>query len=646
MSTAASQALDRGATPWLFAAALATTLPHFAHQAAWLNSFAGLLILWAGWSWWKNQRLPNRWLLVLAVLGACAGILLEYRSLFGRDAGVAMLVLFMAMKLLEVKSRRDGMVVINLGYFLLLTHYFYSQSIFTGIWLLSTLWLLTTCLIRIHAGDAARTPDILRHAGLLTLQAIPFMLVLFLLFPRISGPLWGLPQDAHAGKTGLSEQMSPGSIANLVQSGEIAFRVRFFGGIPAKEKLYWRGLVMEIYDGFTWSPYSGPYPAEDIEANAPLIEYETTLEAHNQRWLLALDAPVELSPEFALNGTLTANNRSNIVQRQRFRLKASLDYRFNRLETKNTLHRNLQLPAGSNPRTQALARTWREAGDEPTKIITQALKLFSGSDFAYTLQAPLLGKNPVDDFIFQSKRGFCEHYAAAFVVLMRAAGIPARVVGGYQGGELNPLDNYLVVRQSDAHAWAEVWLEKRGWVRIDPTAVVAPSRIESGITLALDINEPLPVLVHIRSEWLRTLRNRWEATNNAWNQHVLGFDSKRQHELLSRLGLPDTDWKSLTGTLAVACGVVLSLITLWTLYQRPKHDPAQQLWLKALRRLARRKVNCAPWETPMTLVKRLETECPVLAEPFAKVAEAYLNCRYSRHPEHLNSLRKAISQLP
>jgi hypothetical protein len=292
-----------------------------------------------------------------------------------------------------------------------------------------------------------------------------------------------------------------------------------------------------------------------------------------------------------------------------------------------------------------LAKSWREREASPEAVIRKALSLFS-SEFFYTLQPPLLGENSVDEFLFQSKRGFCEHYAAAFVVLMRSAGIPARVVGGYQGGERNPVDGYLVVRQSDAHAWAEVWLEGRGWVRVDPTAAVSPARIETGIADALPTGEPLPALIQVRTAWLRTLRHRWEAINNAWNQQVLGYDPQRQRELLSRLGLPDTDWRSLAITLGLVSGLLLATLTAWTLYQKPHHDPASRLWHKALRHLQRRQVNYAPWETPLALARRIQDEHPDLAEPFMHVVEAYLLARYASSPNDLKTLREAIARLP
>ncbi len=307
MSTRPTEALDRGAAPWLFAAALATTLPHAAHQPLWLSALASALFAWAGWLWWRNERLPGRWPLALLVAVACGGVLYEFRTLFGRDAGVAMLVVFMALKLLELRSRRDATVVVTLGYFLLLTHYFYSQSIPTGLWLLAAMTLLTATLIRLHGGPLSTAGATLRYAGLLTLQAIPFMLVLYILFPRVAGPLWGLPQDAHSGRSGLSDQMTPGNIANLALSSEIAFRVRFADQAPARDKLYWRGPVLESYDGFTWKPQTGRTRPPQIEALSPPIAYETTLEPQQQRWLLALDVPGPLPPEFALSSTFDRN---------------------------------------------------------------------------------------------------------------------------------------------------------------------------------------------------------------------------------------------------------------------------------------------------------------------------------------------------
>lgn len=645
MSTRADLALDHAAMPWLFGIAALTTVPHFLYQPYWLSAFAAIMLLRAAWLWKHDRRLPSRIFIALLVAGGCAGVLYEFDTLFGRDAGVALLVMFMSMKLLELRSRRDAIVVVTLGYFLLLTHYFYSQDIPTGLWLLFSLWFITASLIRIHGGPLAERSHIMRYSAQLCAQALPFMIVLYVLFPRVTAPLWGLPQDAHAGKTGLSEQMSPGSIAELVQNGEIAFRVRFDAAPPASDKLYWRGPVHEEFDGSAWHTSANAIPPR-IEALSPPVDYEITLEAHGRRWLLTLDAPQKLPVEAGMNGQMTVNSREVIGERQRLRFSSSLDYRFNVREEDAVLRRNLALPAGRNPQARQLAEGWRNAGKTPQAIVDEALHLFARSDFAYTLQPPvLLSRDSIDEFLFSTQRGFCEHYASAFVVLMRSAGIPARVVGGYQGGERNPLDGYLVVRQSDAHAWAEVWLAERGWIRVDPTAVVAPSRIENGITGALPDGEALPGLLQGRTAWLRQLRFRWEALNNAWNQKVLGYDVQRQREFLRDMGLPES-WKTLAIMLFSAVSIVLLTVTAWTLYQRPRHDPALRLWHKVLRHLSQRQVNCAPWEAPLTIARRVHDERPELAAALDDVVAAYLQARYGRHPDNLDTLRASIARLP
>jgi len=639
-------ALERGATPWLFVAALATTLPHAGHLPIWLIAVAAALFIWGFFLWYRRQRLPGQWLLIPLVAAASVGIFLEYRTLFGRDAGVAMLVLFMALKLLELRARRDATIVVMLGYFLLLTHYFYSQSIPTGLWLIAALVLLTATLIRLFGGAASRPLASLRYAGLLVLQALPFMLVLYLLFPRVAGPLWGLPQDAFAGQTGLSDQMSPGSISQLIQNGEIAFRARFTGSLPKHQQLYWRGPVLESYDGQRWQQRALPGPTPRIESDTPPVRYSLTLEPHHQRWLLALDAPTGLPPEAALNPRLTLESKTPLNQRRVVALESALGYRFNRQEDATTLRRNLALPTGRNPQTQALATSWRQADNRPEAIVQRALSYFRQEPFAYTLVPPLLASpDPVDEFLFSSREGFCEHYASAFVVLMRAAGVPARVVTGYQGGELNPLDGNLVIRQSDAHAWAEVWLADQGWQRVDPTAAISPSRIETGIAAAARAGDPLPALVRLDNAWLRQLRYRWEAANNAWNLWVLGYNPSRQQELLTRLGL-NPDWRQMAGLLALACGLLLLGTTAWTLYQRPRLDPAQRLWRKALRRLARLGIQAEPGETPQALGQRAGREIPALAETLAALATAYCQARYGNQATALDDLRAALKSLP
>jgi transglutaminase-like putative cysteine protease len=642
--------LEQGAIPWLLAVALATAGPHVEHLPPWLSTLIAALFVWRAWLWLIRGHLPARVPLALLVAGGVAGIGWQFHTLFGRDAGVALLVLFMALKPMEMHSRRDALVVVMLGYFLLLTHYFYSQSIPTGLWLLTATTLLTATLIRLHGG-AQPMVIIARYAGLLLLQALPFMLILYLLFPRISGPLWGLPQDAHSGMTGLSEQMAPGSLSNLIQSGAIAFRVRFSGELPEKSDLYWRGPVFDEYDGLTWrarTQGATATPAKpSIEVTGKRYDYTSTLEAHNQRWLLALDMPTTLPPDSELAPTFEALVREPVRNRARFTFTSAVDFRANLLESPAILQHALRLPPRINPRTRALAAEWKANPRSPEQIKDAALAMFRNEAFFYTLRPPLLGQHAMDEFLFTSRRGFCEHYASAFVFLMRAAGVPARVVVGYQGGELNPVDGFLTVRQSDAHAWAEIWIARQGWIRVDPTAAVAPSRIEQGIAAALPEGEALPMFSRIDTDWLRQMRNRWEALNNGWNQWVLGYNPERQREVLSRLGFKDPDWRNMTATLAVLCGVALLIISLWTLYQRSTADPAQRAWQRYCAILKRLGVTRSEWEGPLEFSARVAHERPELAVLTNEAARYYADLHYGHGSnEQLRLLQECTRRLP
>ncbi len=638
--------LERACVPWLLACALATAAPHAGHQPYWLSAVAAAALAFRFWLWRRDRPLPARWLLVAIVVAATAGIYVQYRTLFGRDAGVALLVLFMALKQLEARTRRDAIVVVMLGFFLLLTHYFYSQSIPTGLWLLAAATLQTATLLRLFGG-AQPLPDIARHAATLLLQATPFMLVLFLLFPRISGPLWGLPQDAHGGRSGLPDTIAPGTVSDLVLNGSIAFRVRFDDVPPENAALYWRGPVMDEFDGRSWRPARpSVFEPARVEARAEPIGYEITLEPHNQRWLLALDAPQTLPERAFVSARMQAIAFEPVRQRSRFAFRSVLDYRVNVGESRQVLAASLHLPAGINPRARALAAGWKERHARPQAIVAAALQMFRSSDFVYTLEPPLLGEHSVDEFVFDTREGFCEHYASAFVFLMRAAGVPARVVAGYQGGEVNPVDGYLVVRQSDAHAWAEVWIEGQGWRRVDPTAANAPSRIERGIASALPEDEALPGMARLDLRWLRDLRFRWEAINNAWNQWVLGYNPERQREVLARLGLDDIDWRGMTALLAALCAAALAGISLWVLRQRPRREPVQRDWLAFCARLARLGVRRHDWEGPFDYAARVAAHRPELAETAQAAAVAYAEARYGGRPDARAHLRAALRKLP
>lgn len=628
--------LEHASLPWLFAAALATSAPHASHQPLWLSAVAGLMLGWRVWLWHDRRPLPSRWLLTLLSLAGMVGVFVEYHTLFGRDAGVAMLSLFIALKLLEMREMRDAYAVLLLGYFLLLTHYFYSQSIPTAAWMLAALLLVTTALIRLHGGGGERPATSLRSAASLTAQALPFMLILYLLFPRISGPLWGLPQDAYSGLTGLSDSMAPGSMSNLIRSGAIAFRAEFAGPPPPQRALYWRGPVLDDYDGQTWRARTlmRAMPPH-LEMRSAELPYTLTIEPHNQRWLLALDLPNRTPPNTFLTYDFQLLAREPLRSRTRIDLAAVVDYRANADgEARRVLDQALQLPPGGNPRSRQLAARWRAessgANDSAQAIVQRALQHFRNEPFFYTLQPPLLGEQAMDDFLFESRRGFCEHYASAFVFLMRAAGVPARVVTGYQGGEANPIDHTLVIRQSDAHAWAEVWIAGRGWLRVDPTAAVSPARVEQGIAAALPADEALPLFSRADLAWLAGLRYRWEAVNHHWNRWVLGYNPQRQREVLAQLGL-HADWRELAAWLTALCGITLLALLGWTLRQRRLDDPALRAWLAFCARLARQGVRRQGWQGPQDFAAQVARQRPSLAPLASEAAALYSELRYGRH---------------
>jgi transglutaminase-like putative cysteine protease len=644
--------LEHGAIPWLLAVAVATTLPHAVHLSWWLSLASGMALLGRAGLWLRNGRLPRRWALVLIVFAGTAGIAWQYRSLFGRDPGIALLVFFMALKPMEMTSRRDGLVIILLGFFLLLTHYFNSEDIATGVWLLASATLLTAALLRMYGGTQPIC-GVFRYSAVLIAQSLPFMLILFLLFPRIPGPLWGMPRDTYDGLTGLSSQMSPGSLDNLILSGAVAFHVRFDTDVPDRTQLYWRGPVFDSYDGRTWrASYSSlpqasnkPVVIETLETVG--IDYTITLEAHNRRWLLALDMPISLPGEATLTPTFEVLASRPVRYRSRFSFRSTPDYVANREETPRIIQQALSLSRRFNPRTQELAESWRREFVAPERISVAALRFFREEEFFYTLQPPALGQHAVDEFLFNTRRGFCEHYASAYVVLMRAAGVPARVVTGYQGGEFNPVDDSLTVRQSDAHAWAEIWLEGKGWRRVDPTAAVAPSRIERGIDAALP--EGLLPLMRFDRGWLahlQSLRYRLEAVNNAWDQWVLGYNSERQREILAGLGMDDPDWQSMATAMLLAIGIALLSIVGWTLVRRSKSPAETRAWRRFCARLERFGIQRAPWEGSLDLAARVAHEKPEIAPLVRRASNHFAELRYgSGERQHLRALRDCAKEL-
>ncbi|MEO6920400.1 MAG: DUF3488 and transglutaminase-like domain-containing protein [Collimonas sp.] len=633
---------DKSDTLLLLGACGMVLLPHFLHLSWWISLICGGLLLWRAWITLRGQRLPPMWLLLPLAALIMGAVRLDYGSWFGRETGVAMLTLLLTFKLLEMRARRDLFVALLLSFFLLLTTFFYSQSILSLLWMIATLTLLLTAQLSFqYTGDMPPLRQRLRLGGVILAMALPLTLILFLLFPRIQGPLWGLPGDAHGGRSGLSDSMAPGNLSQLALSDDIAFRVKFAETAPAPAKRYWRGVVLNDFDGRTWTEGRRSRAAADtaghmqpVAAPAPGAEthQQITLEPNGQRWLFALETPQEAPLLDGARTRLTADHQirapRSINERVRYDVISNLGPVPAIQLTADDQQQMLALPPGFNPRTREFAASLRNTSANDTALVTAVLRFFRRENFSYTLEPPLLGKNSVDDFLFSSRAGFCEHYSSSFVVLMRAAGIPARVVTGYQGGEINPVDGMMTVRQSDAHAWAEVWLPPRGWVRVDPTAAVAPNRIETrlGNVLPRSFFGNLLDAAPGQSNWwsalndgVALLRANWEALGNGWNQWVLNYTPAQQMGFMHWLGFDDMDWRTLSILMLAIGTVAVASVTLPLLLARSKSKPLDTVYSALCAQMARRGLARNKHEGPATYGRRLcASDSPL--SPAAKMA--------------------------
>lgn len=588
-------------------------------------------------------------LLRLAVgAGIVGGVLISYGTLTGRDAGVALLILLAAMKLVEMRNVRDYYIAGYIGLFLVLTNFFYFQSMLSAIYLALCVIAFLSAFIsfndeRHRLGSLRR----LRLAAAMLAQAVPLMLVLFVLFPRVTGPLWGLPRDARSGLTGLDDEMTPGAISALTLSDEVAFRVEFSGALPDHSLLYWRGPVLWYTDGVKWVPDRFRLEQPRIQTRGQPVEYTVTMEPTERNSLFGLELPIAAPQRGAFSHDMQIRTRLPVRDRQRYTMTSYPDYSLYASHHTELINA-LQLPPGRHPRAVTLARDWRDEGLNERQVVARALKMFNRQAFYYTLSPPRLLEDTIDQFLFETRQGFCEHYAAAFVILMRAAGIPARVVTGYQGGAVNPIGNYLIVRQRDAHAWTEVWLGEQGWTRVDPTAAVAPSRIMQGIEEALpgsiiDIPLGLQDNAIARGLWEQA-GNTWDALNNRWNQWVLGYDRNRQSTFLNRLGLGALDDSDLIVTLTIAFGALLIIVAIGLFRGiQPAGDEARRLHDQFCKKLARRGLVRRPSEGPDDFARRAGLRLPGSAAAMHSVTDLYVSVRYAGLREQLPALRAAVA---
>jgi protein-glutamine gamma-glutamyltransferase len=574
-------------------------LPQVAHLPLWCSLLCAAVLAGRGWLAWGSRPLPSRWWLLGLLALTLAATWATHRTLLGRDAGVTLIAMLLALKTLELRARRDAFVVFFLGFFTMLTNFFFSQSLPTAAAMLVALLGLLTALVNAHM-PVGRPPllQAAKTAGWMALLGAPIMAVLFVLFPRFA-PLWGIPSDAMSGRSGLSANMQVGTIASLALDESIAMRVRFEGPPPPQSALYFRGPVLSSFDGREWLPlrssFSTPFQAAPaLRVSGEPVRYEVTLEPHNRPWLLVLDAagraPLAPGYDTVMTPELQWFANRPITDITRYRAESHLEFQHGPQRFIAALQDYTALPPGFNPRTLQWASELRAdprmAGADTAAMVRRVLEQLRTGGYTYSLEPGTYGQHTADELWFDRKEGFCEHFASAFVVLMRAMDIPARIVTGYQGGEVNAVDGYWTVRQSDAHAWTEVWHPGQGWLRVDPTAAVMPGRIGASQRLVAPRGALASAIGSVSPGLATSLRAAWEAMNNGWNQWVLNYTQSRQLNLLKNLGFEAPSWEDL-GYVLIAVIVAVSLGgALWTLWERREHDPWLRLLGRARARLA------------------------------------------------------------
>lgn len=650
-----AQAPNRHAANWLLAATVLVISYHLQHIPIWLSLTTGCLILWRYLVENHGWRPPGRLLSLVLLVIALLLVYRQYGTILGRDPGIGLLVLLCGLKLTELKKLRDYQFCVVLLYFLTFSAFLYSQSLLAGVYAFVVAGVTTIALARLNQGEALPAGQAVRLTGGLLVRALPIMLVMYFLFPRVHGGLWGVPEDAVA-RTGLSDRLELGQILKLLGDDRVALRVTFTGRPPPNRDLYWRSFVLTDSDGRNWSRpsnFRSILAPGAFAAIGETIEYTVSMEPHGQSWLVMLGLPRKAPPGTRLRGAYELEAVHRLRQVFDYRLQSYLQYRTGPL-TEDEAHWNLRIPV-PDPRIEELVGRWRTQGDA-RQVVRNALNYFREQGFRYTLSPPSLGADPVADFLFRTKAGYCEHFAAAFVTLMRSAGIPSRIVIGYQGGEMNPIGDYMIVRRSDAHAWAEVWLRDRGWTRVDPTTAVAPERIELGLDALLGLvnrGEAIGTLPQdqvrraMERGWLRErwhgLLLRWDALNNAWNQWVKDYDPDAQAELLQLLGMRAPSWLKLVATAAVAVGLLLLVFAALLLYPHRRDDPAQRAYQKFCAKLHKLGLTRAPHEGPVDFAQRAMAARPDLRQQISAITSLYVHLRYRESdPAGIQALRRRV----
>ncbi len=652
-----------GVIAWIF-------LPLTPNLPLWCVGLTVAVLAWRSWIALTQRPLPGRWALALVMVIAAIGTYISHRSLLGRDPGVTLIAVLLALKTLELKGKRDAFVVFFLGFFTLLTNFFYSQSLLVAAAMLIAVLGLLCALVNAHM-TVGRPPlaASLKIAGMMTLLGAPIMAVLFMLFPRLA-PLWGIPSDGMAGRSGLSSQMTVGNIASLALDESIAFRVEWLeetgerrAAEPITSDLYFRGPVLSSFDGRQWTNLQSRFlpslaASPNLVVSGRPIRHRVTMEPNNRPWIFMLESPgaapkASTSADFSVNMSNDLQWRATRPVTDITRYEATSYTSFRHGPTLATdrnavqLQDYLELPPGFNPRTLQWAsdvrRDPRYATADGRVLTDMVLDRLRTGGYTYTLEPGVNGQHTADEFWFDTKLGFCEHISSAFVIAMRALDVPARVVTGYQGGLVNSVDGIFTVRQSDAHAWAEVWVRGQGWVRVDPTASVAPGRVGGLARLAAPQSAFGGALAAVNPGFAKQVRAFWEAANSAWNQRILNYTQSKQLNLLKNIGFTSPSWEDLGIVLALLLVSVSSLGALWTLWTRHERDPWLRLLKRARATLSKHQIVSTDATTPRELAKQASERLGQRARPFHDWLLALEAQRYA--PEKSSTSRASLGAL-
>ena len=638
---------------WLLVAQVLVIIPHLSQMPIWI------IVLWLFCAGWRVQifrmraSYPNAWAKALLMLVAGVGVFLSRGSLIGLEAGSVLLVAAFILKLVEMRSRRDALVLIMLGFFTVVTAYLFDDSMLMALYSLLPVCALLAALIGLQQSLFAEQPlATLRLSAALLLQALPLMLLLFIFFPRID-PLWTLPMSGGKGVSGLSDSMSPGDIAELSRSDALVFRAGFSGSVPAREQLYWRALTLEQFDGRRWSqarPSLLAQPAQ-WQKQGKAWRYSIVMQPSAHRWLFGLDvAQTDLSGARLLNDfTLLA--AAPVERSLLYALESWPEALREPHASEERLNYSLQIPATGNPRSRAWAKQLRSQYPQPAVLVNAMLQYFNRQAFYYTLKPPALGRDSIDDFLFETRSGFCEHYAGAMTYVLRAAGIPARVVTGYQGGEINPAGNYVSVRQFDAHAWVEYWQSDLGWQSVDPTFQVAPERILQGLEEAIAgegsflEDSPFSPLRYRQLSWINGLRLGWDNLNYDWQRWVLGYQSRQQLNLLQRW-FGEVRAERLAMALLGGGGLLLGLLALWLLKPwQARPSPGQKQFRRFERLLLRHGLRRSAAEGPRDFAVRAARQLPAQAAAILAFLDIWEAQQYAGHVLAGLSIERALRDL-